>query len=121
MKKEAIPTQQTVTTAPFPASKKIYVQGVAMREISLNDTTLHGKQGATEKNAPVIVYDTSGPYTDPTITIDVKKGLNAIRAKWIADRNDTEELSQLSSAYGRKRLQDATIERFAFRIPAQPA
>src|SRR3954470_16052126 len=103
MKKEAIPDQQKITTQPFPGSKKIYVKGqlhtdvaVAMREISLTDTALHGKNGATEKNAAITVYDTSGPYTDPNMTIDVKKGLPALREKWIIGRQDTEQLQQVS-------------------------
>ncbi len=107
MKKETIPNQKKITTEPFPGSRKIYVKGqlhndvaVAMREISLTDTALHGKKGATEKNAPVTVYDTSGPYTDPNVIIDVKKGLQPLREKWIIDRQDTEQLLQVSSSYG---------------------
>ena len=120
MKKESIPSQNKITCEPFPASRKIYVKGqlhdiaVAMREISLNDTTLHGKEGATEKNAPVTVYDTSGAYTDPNITIDVKKGLPDLRAKWIADRGDTEQLQQVSSSYGLERLKDEKLSAFRF-------
>ena len=75
---------------PFPNSKKIYVQGsrkdiqVPMREISLTDTPLiGGKEGEVEKNAPVIVYDTSGPYTDPEVRIDIRSGLAPVRKAWI--------------------------------------
>ena len=126
MKQETIPNQQKIPCDPFPASRKIYVKGqqhdisVAMREISLTDTTLHGKGDATEKNAPVTVYDTSGPYTDPNITIDVKKGLPALRSKWILDRNDTEELQQVSSSYGLERLNDQKLKAFRFEHIRKP-
>lgn len=86
MKKEKTPNQSVISREPFPNSKKIYVSGkihditVAMREISLGDT--HDKfNGTTEKNDPITVYDTSGPYTDPNIDIDVEKGLPQLRKK----------------------------------------
>ena len=78
----------------FEGSKKVYVEGsspdilVPMREIALSPTT--GSFGE-EENAPVRVYDTSGPYTDPTHTIDIKKGLPTLRRAWIAERGDVEE------------------------------
>ena len=79
MKKDKIPSQGIISRDPFPASRKIYVKGklhdisVAMREISLADT--HERlTGKIEKNPPVPVYDTSGPYTDPEVEINVKKG-----------------------------------------------
>ncbi|HEX6426650.1 MAG TPA: phosphomethylpyrimidine synthase ThiC [Niastella sp.] len=127
MKKEAIPNQNKLTTDPFTGSRKIYVKGqlhadvaVAMREISLNDTTLHGKKGETEKNAPVTVYDTSGPYTDPNVIIDVKKGLNPLREKWIIARQDTEELQQVSSSYGLERLNNEKLDAFRFEHLRKP-
>lgn len=119
-------TKPTITCDPFPASRKIYVKGtlhdisVAMREVRLTDTAIYGKQGITEKNAPVTIYDTSGAYTDPDISIDVKKGLPAIRAQWIADRNDTEQLPQLTSAYGRQRMQDAKADALRFEHMRKP-
>jgi len=93
---------------PFPKSRKIYVEGsrpdilVPMREIALSAT-------GGEENSPVHVYDTSGPYTDPAVHIDIRKGLHPLRRKWIEERNDTEELSELSSAYGRARLDDPSL------------
>ena len=88
---------------PFARSKKIYVEGsrpdirVPMREISLDVTpTAFGG----EINAPVTVYDTSGPYTDPNAHIDVRKGLADVRSSWIEDRADTEKLAGLSSEFG---------------------
>lgn len=114
-------TQGTpITRDAFPASEKIYVPGkihpikVAMREISLSDT-VDKFNGRTEKNNPVTVYDTSGPYTDPTITIDLNKGLPRLREKWILDRKDVQELSSISSAYGKIRLEDKTLDALRFK------
>ena len=77
----------------FTGSKKVYVEGsrpdikVPMREIGLSRTvTSFGE----EENAPIRVYDTSGPYTDSDYNIDVRKGLPALRKKWILERNDVE-------------------------------
>ena len=127
MKKESIPNQSKLTCDPFTGSRKIYVKGqlhadvaVAMREILLTDTTLHGKKGETEKNAPVTVYDTSGPYTDPNVIIDVKKGLNPLREKWIIDRQDTEQLQQISSSYGLERLNNEKLDAFRFEHLRKP-
>ncbi|MDR6807393.1 phosphomethylpyrimidine synthase [Dyadobacter sp. BE34] len=119
-------TPETITRDPFPNSKKIYVKGqihdisVAMREISLNDTRIHGKLGASEPNEPVTVYDTSGPYTDPNIEIDVKKGLPALRAEWVRSRGDVEELETISSEYGRMRLADPKLDHLRFAHNAKP-
>ena len=72
------------TVQPFPSSRKVYETGsrpdirVPMREITVSDT--HSSEGV-EHNLPVYVYDTSGPYTDPDVTIDVRQGLPALRAK----------------------------------------
>ncbi|HMG11344.1 MAG TPA: hypothetical protein VK609_22675, partial [Mucilaginibacter sp.] len=126
MKTEKIPTGKVLTTDPFPASRKVYVKGelhdisVAMREISLNDTKLHGRFGETEPNAPVTVYDTSGPYTDIEANIDVKKGLPALREKWIMDRMDVERLAQISSQYGQQRLNDASLNDLRFAHVSSP-
>ncbi|MEJ2178931.1 MAG: phosphomethylpyrimidine synthase ThiC [Gammaproteobacteria bacterium] len=112
---------------PFPNSKKIYVQGsrkdiqVPMREISLTDTPLiGGKEGEVEKNAPVIVYDTSGPYTDPEVRIDIRSGLAPVRKAWIEERNDTEILPHLSSEYGRERLQNTSLDNLRFEYITKP-
>ncbi|WP_462381106.1 phosphomethylpyrimidine synthase ThiC [Pseudomonas sp. Marseille-QA0892] len=108
---------------PFPRSQKIYVQGsrpdirVPMREISLDVTpTAFGG----EINAPVTVYDTSGPYTDPAIQIDVRKGLADIRTPWIADRGDTEILAGLTSRFGQERLADAELAKMRFAHVRNP-
>ena len=108
---------------PFPNSRKIYVQGsredikVPMREITLSDTPAN--IGA-EKNPPVTVYDTSGPYTDPNIKIDIRKGVPDVRLGWIEERGDTELLEQLSSSYGRERAADAALASLRFEHIRQP-
>ena len=102
---------------PLPNSRKIYVQGsrpnirVPMREITLTDTiTAAGR----EPNAPLTVYDTSGPYTDPDVTIDIREGLPDVRTAWIDERGDTEILPQQSSAYGRARAADPSLDQLRF-------
>jgi phosphomethylpyrimidine synthase len=101
---------------PFPNSRKIYVQGsrginVPMREIYQQETLT--AQGS-EPNPPVTVYDTSGPYTDPAISIDIHKGLPDLRGAWIGGRGDCEQLTSLSSEYGRKRLNDMQLASLRF-------
>jgi phosphomethylpyrimidine synthase len=91
---------------PYPGSRKVYVTGsrrdirVPMREIRLDDTRT---QTGAESNAPLLVYDTSGPYTDPAIGIDLHAGLPCVRTRWIVERGDTEELPGFTSDYGRAR------------------
>ena len=94
---------------PLPNSTRIYVAGsrpdmrVPMREISQSDTPVAGG-ASVERNPPVWVYDTSGPYSDPDVQIDLRKGLAPMRASWIASRADTGQLAGPSSAHGRERL-----------------
>lgn len=108
---------------PFPNSQKIHVEGstpdilVPMREISLADTT--GDFGF-EKNPPVRVYDTSGPYTDPNVAIDVRKGVPDIRGSWIAARNDSEELTEYSSDFTNERLDDEELSKLRFDLTHRP-
>ncbi|GAB01014.1 MULTISPECIES: phosphomethylpyrimidine synthase ThiC [Acinetobacter] len=96
-------------TRILPASRKVYVEGsrpdiqVPFREISLTETPT-GLGG--EHNPPVMVYDTSGVYTDPSIEIDLNKGLPSIRQTWIEERQDTDVLTGLSSEFGQARLKD---------------
>jgi len=113
--------QQSVQ--PFPRSRKIYVPGsrpdirVPMREIGLDVTpTAFGG----EINAPVLVYDTSGPYTDPDVQIDVRQGLADVRSAWIADRGDTELLAGLSSRFGQERLADPELTKMRFAHVRHP-
>ena len=102
---------------PLPNSRKIYITGsrpdirVPMREISQDDTpTAFGG----EKNPPIFVYDCAGPYSDPAAQIDLRRGLPALRAGWIAERGDTEELADLSSAFGRQRAADPSLDELRF-------
>ena len=107
--------------APLPNSRKIYVEGsrpdirVPMREISQADTPVSSFANTrAEPNPPIFVYDCSGPYTDPAAKIDIRSGLPALRAGWIAERGDTEELADLSSEYGRIRAADAKLDELRF-------
>ena len=108
---------------PLPNSRKIYVEGsrpdicVPMREISQSDTP--ASFGA-EKNPPIYVYDTSGPYTDPNVKIDIRSGLSALRAGWIAERGDTEELTGPTSKYGIERLNDPKLAELRFNLHRKP-
>jgi phosphomethylpyrimidine synthase len=108
---------------PLPRSRKIYVAGsrpdiqVPMREIAQSDTP--ASFGA-EPNPPVTVYDTSGPYTDPQARIDIRSGLAAVRAAWIAERGDVEELAGPSSAYGVERLADPKLAELRFDLKRLP-
>ncbi len=124
-KTDKTPEQQTISITPFAGSKKIYVPGnlhknikVGMREIMLSPTKLTG--GKTEDNASVIVYDTSGPYTDEQATIDIKKGLPRLREQWILDRKDVEQLAEVSSAYGRERNEDTSLDALRFEHIKKP-
>ncbi len=115
----ARPIRPGITTDPFPSASKVYVEGtlpgvrVPMREIRVAPTHTH--QGRTVENPPVTVYDTSGPYTDPAAEIDVHRGLPPLRREWIVGRGDVEELSEVSSEYGRRRAVDPKL--MAVRFP----
>jgi phosphomethylpyrimidine synthase len=116
-----------LTRDPLPGSAKLYVQGsrpdlrVPMREIRQSPTPVEGPAGvaAAEPNAPVLVYDTSGPYTDPAVEIDVRNGLAALRGAWILERDDVEERPEPSSAHAREREGDPRLAgvRFERRRP----
>ena len=111
----------------FPNSSKVHVNGkyhpirVAMREISLSDSLVGGtkEDPVFESNEPVRVYDTSGPYTDPKVDVDVHVGLPKLRASWIAGRNDTQELQGATSGYSQQRLADEGLDHIRFEnLPA---
>ncbi len=108
---------------PLPNSRKVYVTGsrpdvrVPMREVSQSDTPA---SFGTDKNPPVFVYDASGPYTDPQAKIDIRRGLLPLRAKWILERGDTEELAGPSSRYGRERLADPRLAQLRFNLERKP-
>ncbi len=102
-RKEKITHHDNISTDSFPNSKKVYIKGnlhninVAMRDISVQDTL-----GNNSNNGSITVYDTSGPYTDPDIDIDVLLGLYPIREKWIKARKDVEELEYFTSEFSKQ-------------------
>ena len=104
-----------ISRKPLSGSRKVYVPGklhpisVAMREIVVSKDAGHG---------PIGVYDTSGPYTDPNVTIDLKAGLPKVRQEWIQNNPDIEVLSGHSSNYGKQRLEDKNLD--AIRFPNVP-
>lgn len=116
--------KQKITSTPFANSQKVYVEGtlfpirVAMRKISLSPTKL--SNGETEVNPPVFVYDTSGPYTDEKVEVDIHKGLPRLREQWILDRNDVDVLSGITSSYGQERLADDKLDALRFDCLHQP-
>ena len=119
----ATATVDEAAIQPLPNSRKIYVTGsradmqVPMREVSQSDTP--ASFGA-EKNPPVYVYDTSGPYTDPNAKIDIRSGLAPLRGKWISERDDTEELAGPTSLYGIERLNDPKLAELRFNLHRKP-
>ncbi|MFO0102111.1 MAG: phosphomethylpyrimidine synthase ThiC [Betaproteobacteria bacterium] len=108
---------------PLPRSRKVYVTGsrpdlrVPMREIAQSDTP---SAFGAESNPPLSVYDTSGPYTDPQAKIDIRSGLAPLRAGWIDERGDTEELPGPSSRYGVERLGDPRLAELRFNLKRLP-
>lgn len=110
--------QQNVSSGPIPGSRKIYVQGelfdiaVPMREIGLSPT--QDLAGELVANDPVVVYDTSGPYSDENYEVDLARGLPRLRQKWIEERGDTMVLRSFSSEYGRRRLENPELADLRF-------
>src|SRR6266849_4363909 len=105
-------------------SRKVYVLGstpemrVPMREVGLSATRT--PTGQTEANPPIRLYDTSGPYTDPTFTPDLHQGLPPQRLGWILGRGDVEALPEASSAYRKQREADPTLTSIRFPSPRKP-
>ncbi|TCB44423.1 phosphomethylpyrimidine synthase ThiC [Acinetobacter terrestris] len=110
-------------TRILPASKKVYIQGsradiqVPMRAIELTDTPT-GLGG--EQNPDILLYDTSGVYTDPNLAIDLNKGLPNVREAWIEERQDTERLETLTSKFGQERLKDIRTAEIRFAHIQKP-
>jgi phosphomethylpyrimidine synthase len=122
------PLEGTITRTPLPGSRKIYVQGsepsirVPMREIRQTSTTVLGPAGrpAPEENPPIVAYDTSGPYSDPEVELNVRCGIPTIRLPWILGRADVETLDDLSSEHARVRARDPKLAGVRFertRVP----
>jgi phosphomethylpyrimidine synthase len=118
------PESPRITRAPFPSSRKIYVEGerpglrVPMREIAQRPTRV-GAPARLEANPPFVVYDTSGPYTDPSASVDVRRGLPTPRLEWIRARGDVQESPEVGSAYARQRAANPALAglRFERRRP----
>ncbi len=109
--------------SPFPSSQKTYIEGpqgirVPFRKITLTPTRSHS--GESIANEPFMVYDTSGPYTDPSQTIDVQKGLPALRSQWILDRQDVKQLDRPSSIYQQLRKRDSSLDSIRFQAKDKP-
>lgn len=110
-------------TRPFPNSRKVYVEGsrpdirVGMREVHQDDTV--ASFGA-EVNPPIPVYDTSGPFTDPDVEIDLMKGMPDLRTPWIEERGDTELLDGPTSDYGQERMENAELAKLRFEHIRKP-
>ncbi|MCX2678868.1 phosphomethylpyrimidine synthase ThiC [Galbibacter sp. EGI 63066] len=124
--KESSQPTTTISREPFPNSTKVYVSGslfkdikVPMRKISLSDS-VDRFNGTREVNDPVYVYDTSGPYTDPSVEINVRKGLYPLRQPWVAAREDVELLKGLSSDYGKQREVDKKLDELRFQHVRKP-
>ncbi len=112
---------------PFPNSSKVYVEGsrsdiqVGMREIKLSPSLAGGtrENPVWEENEPVRVYDSSGPYTDESTDLDVRRGLAPMRQAWIEERNDTVQLEKVSSQFSQQRLADEGLDHIRFEhLPA---
>jgi phosphomethylpyrimidine synthase len=101
---------------PFPNSTKVFTKGsrddimVPMRQIKLTDTI----GDLAEKNDPIHVYDTSGPYTDPTKSISYRKGIDSLRSNWIEERGDTEVLDGVSSSFSNERRHNKELDKLRF-------
>ena len=112
----------------YAQREKVYMNGtlypfikVGMQKVNLTPTVeiVDGEKVMTP-NEPVYIYDTSGPFSDPTISIDLKKGIERIRESWIEQRNDVEQLAELTSEYGRMRAADASLDHLRFEHIALP-
>jgi phosphomethylpyrimidine synthase len=115
---------EQISRGPLPGSRKVYLEGpsgirVPFRAISQHPTRT--PDGKLVENPDIHVYDTSGPYTDPTVEIDLRRGLDgSARTAWIEARGDTELLPGLTSAYGREREQDPRLAKLRFEHLRQP-
>ncbi len=118
---------ENIDVSSYPGSEKIYVDGqlhgvkVGMRKIHQHPTVKIEEGKRVEyPNEDVVVYDTSGVFTDPEVEVDINKGLPRLRETWIEGRNDTELLDDITSEYGRKRRADSTLDAIRFPIEHKP-
>ena len=112
----------------YAHAEKAYMKGslypfikVGMQKVNLTPTvTIENGEKKITPNAPVYVYDTSGPFSDPDIQIDLKKGLPRMRESWITERGDVEQLPSITSEYGKMRLNDRSLDHLRFEHIALP-
>lgn len=116
-----------INISSYPNSEKIYIDGtlfpikVGMRKINLTPTVkIENGEKKITPNTPVVVYDTSGAYTDKNIKTDINEGLPRLREQLIADRNDTVQLDSITSDYGKMRLQDKSLDGIRFKKQYKP-
>ena len=116
-----------INISSYPNSEKIYIDGtlfpikVGMRKINLTPTVkIENGEKKITPNASVVVYDTSGAYTDKNIKTDINEGLPRLREQLIADRNDTVQLDSITSDYGKMRLQDKSLDGIRFKKKYKP-
>lgn len=127
MKKDTMPNGSIISSGAYPASKKIFVQGklhnikVAMREVAVSPTKT--KSFGVEDiltNPVVTLYDTSGAYTDPAVTIDITKGLPRLREEWIMNRGDVDQLNDFTAHYSNERMADKSLDHLRFEHIKMP-
>lgn len=119
--------ENNIVKDSYSGSEKVYIDGklhpirVAMRRVNLSDTVriVDGVREVTH-NAPVYVYDTSGDFTNPQVTVDINEGLNRLREAWITERGDVEQLADITSTYGRGRRDDKSLDAIRFGKSYKP-
>ena len=106
----------------YPESEKVYMRGKLFPEIKVGmrlvrqmpTVTVEDGRRMEHPNPPVYIYDTSGPYSDPSVETDVRKGLPRLREPWIMERGGVERLPEISSEYGRMRRDDHSLDHLRF-------
>lgn len=119
---------ENIDCSAYPRSEKYYVPGrifpdirVGMRRVHQYPTvTIEDGKRVEHPNPDITIYDTSGPYTDPNVKIDLEKGLPRLREAWVERRGDTELLEGITSEYGRRRLADASLDAIRFPVSHRP-
>ena len=119
---------ETKNDKPYAQREKVYLNGniypdirVGMQRVNLTPTvTVENGKRCVSPNAPVLIYDTSGPFSDPAVQVDLKKGLPRMREPWITARGDVEQLDGPTSDYGRMRRADASLDHLRFEHIALP-
>ncbi len=127
MKQDTAPKDSNIKSGFYPSSKKIFVAGklhnikVAMREVAVGPTITRTFGVEELKPNPVVtIYDTSGPYTDPDVVIDITKGLPRLREEWIKERGDVDELTSFTAEYSNERLEEKTLDALRFEHIRKP-